>query len=57
MLSDLDNMALEFAKAFNEVHRNGVTKSGEQGGDFLILLAVKLNLPRARRARSKWLTA
>ncbi|WEY93809.1 flagellar hook-associated protein FlgK [Bacillus subtilis] len=34
ILSDLDNMALEFAKAFNEVHRNGVTKSGEQGGDF-----------------------
>ena len=34
MLANLDEMALALAKAFNEVHQNGVTSSGQPGGLF-----------------------
>ncbi|MCY8485442.1 flagellar hook-associated protein FlgK [Bacillus atrophaeus] len=53
MLSDLDNMALEFAKAFNEVHRNGLTASGEQGGDFFDFSSGEANPVKGAAAKIK----
>ncbi|GIN65048.1 flagellar hook-associated protein FlgK [Bacillus sonorensis] len=53
MLTNLDDMALAFAKAFNEVHQNGFTNTGEKGGAFFEFTGTEAEPAKGAAAKIK----